>query len=231
MEAEWATSLNDLHIEFKDPSLLEQAFVHRSYLHEHPEFVLPSNERLQFLGDAVLNLAVAERLYQQSAALSEGEMTKIRAALVSQESLAQIAFSLQLGEHLYLSQGEERGGGRRRPKILACALEALVGAIFIDQGLPAAKDFLWRVLDNKLQRIIEEGLLTDYKTRLQELTQAKQKGIPSYRIVQTMGPDHDKEFVVEVAVEGKVMGKGSGKSKQLAEKEAARIALKKLSSQ
>ena len=225
---DWAVLQQSIGVVFKDSSLLRLAFVHRSYLNENPEFELSSNERLEFLGDALLGFIVAERLHEQSSNLNEGEMTKMRAALVSKDSLAKVASSLNLGEYLYLGQGEEKSGGREKSRTLACVLEALLGAVFLDHGLDAARDLIWRLLEEDLQKVLEEGITVDYKTRLQELVQAEQKGLPSYRVVDVIGPNHDKVFSVEVMINGEVMGRGSGKSKQSAEKDAARKALKKM---
>lgn len=226
--ADWATLQQNLGITFNDLSLLQQAFVHRSYLNENPEFSLSSNERLEFLGDALLGLVVAENLYQQFASLNEGEMTKLRSALVRQDSLVRLASSLQLGDYLYLGQGEEKSGGQKRARNLACALEALIGAIFLDQGFTTAKSFILRLFSSILQQAIEEGLTADYKSRLQELAQAKRQGTPLYRVVSVEGPDHDRRFTIEVVIGEEVFGRGGGKSKQSAEKEAARQALEHL---
>ncbi len=225
--ADWITLQKDLGISFNDLSLLQQAFVHRSYLNENPDFALESNERLEFLGDAFLGFVIAENLYREFATLREGEMTKFRAALVRQDSLARLASSLRLGDYLYLGQGEEKGGGRKRARNLACTLEALIGALLIDQGVAATKDFILRLFSQSFQQATEEEL-TDYKSRLQELVQAKSQERPLYRLVKTEGPDHDRRFWVEVVAGGEVLGRGCGKSKQLAEKEAARQALEKL---
>lgn len=222
--ADWITLQKDLGISFNDLSLLQQAFVHRSYLNENPDFDLESNERLEFLGDAFLGFVIGENLYREFAALREGEMTKLRAALVRQDSLARLASSLRLGDYLYLGQGEEKGGGRKRARNLACALEAVIGALLIDQGVATTKDFILRLFSQSFQQAMEEEL-TDYKSRLQELVQAKRQERPLYRLVKAEGPDHDRRFWVEVVVAGEVLGRGCGKSKQLAEKEAARQAL------
>ena len=225
--ADWTTLQKDLGISFNDLSLLQQAFVHRSYLNENPDFDLRANERLEFLGDAFLGFVIAENLYREFATLSEGEMTKLRAALVRQDSLARLASALRLGDYLYLGQGEEKGGGRKRPRNLACVLEAVIGAIFMDQGFATTRDFILRLFSQSFQQAMEEEL-TDYKSRLQELVQAKRQERPVYRLVKTEGPDHDRRFWVEVVIGGDVLGRGCGKSKQLAEKEAAKQALEHL---
>ena len=225
--ADWTLLQNQLSVSFNNLSLLQQAFVHRSYLNENPDFPLGSNERLEFLGDAVLGFVVAEELYRQFADLDEGEMTRLRSALVRQDSLARLASSFDLGDYLYLGQGEEKSGGRERPRNLACTLEALIGATFIDQGSDITKGFILRVFSCCIQQLIEEGM-ADYKSRLQELAQARRQEKPVYYLVETTGPDHDRRFCVDVMIEGKVLGRGWGKSKQAAEKEAARQALEKM---
>jgi ribonuclease-3 len=225
---DWISLQNTLGVKFNDLSILQQAFVHRSYLNENPDLAMDSNERLEFLGDALLGFVAAEDLYQQFATLSEGEMTKLRAALVCQDNLAQLASSFQLGDYLFLGQGEEKSGGRQRARNLACAAESLIGAVLVDQGFFAARDFVLRLFDNNLWQAVEDRLTTDYKSRLQELAQAEKKEIPRYQLVETLGPDHDKDFSVEVLLGGEVVGRGCGKNKQSAEKEAARQALENL---
>jgi ribonuclease-3 len=227
--AEWSVLQVKLGISFVDPSLLHQAFVHRSYLNENPDFRLGSNERLEFLGDAFLGLVVAEFLFREFPDLSEGELTKLRSDLVRQDSLARLASSLGLGEYLYLGQGEERGGGRKRSRNMACTLEALVGAVFMDQGFEVTKELVLRLFASSVAELRERGLASDHKSRLQEIIQAERQERPAYRLVEAVGPDHDKTFWVEVVVGGEVLGRGSGKSKQAAEKDAARHALEKRS--
>jgi ribonuclease-3 len=222
---DWSRLQRELAVDFHELSLLRQAFAHRSYLNENPDCTLGSNERLEFLGDAFLGFAIAETLYQRFDNLSEGEMTKLRSALVCQENLAKLAASLGLGDYLYLGQGEEKGGGRKRPRNLACAFEAMIGAVLIDQGVDPSRDFILRLFDPSLQRAIEKGIASDHKSKLQELVQAKRQERPIYRLVGEEGPDHNRRFTVEVVVDGRVLGTGYGKSKQLAEKDAARQAL------
>ena len=213
---------------FQDPSLLQQAFVHSSYVNENPDFPLPDNERLEFLGDALLSFIVAEKLYHEFPHLAEGELTEIRVSLVRQETLAQLASALKLGDYLYLGKGEESTGGRQRQTNLADAFEALIGAIFLDQGLTAARDFVLGKLDSRLDRIRTRGIGRNYKALLQEFTQAEYQQLPAYRVVETSGPPHDKDFTVEVTLEDKILGTGSGKSKRAAEMEAARSAWEEL---
>ena len=215
-----------LGVSFNDPSLLEQALVHSSYINENPTFAPASNERLEFLGDAVLGLVVAEKLYQDFPQFSEGEMTKLRSALVRRNTLAGIARAIRLGDYLYLGKGEEASGGRNKPANLAGALEAVIAAIFLDQGLAISRDFILRLLNPELQKVVSQGAGVDYKSQLQELIQAREQQIPVYCVVEAIGPDHDKRFTVEVRVGDTVLGRGSGKNKKTAETEAARSALK-----
>jgi ribonuclease-3 len=217
-----------LGVSFKDPSVLQQSLVHRSYLNENADPSLSSNERLEFLGDAVLNFVVAEEIYHKFPEMSEGDLTKLRSALVRGETLGRVALSLNLGEYLYLGRGEEESGGRRRPRNLSCALEAVIGAILVDCGLDEAKSFILRILGSKLERAIEDKLLADYKSRLQQVTQSRWKITPVYRTVEEIGPDHDKVFTVEVLAGDSIMGRGKGRSKRAAEMEAAREALESL---
>ena len=217
-----------LGISFNDLSLLEQALVHSSYANENPTLAPTSNERLEFLGDAVLDLIVAENLYQNFPQFTEGEMTKLRAALVRQDALARVARTINLGDYLYLGRGEEASGGRHKPANLAGALEAVIAAIFLDQGLNTTTDFAQRLFNAELRKVISHGAGFDYKSRLQELLQTRKYQTPVYHLVEAVGPDHDRRFTVEVRVGDTVLGIGSGKSKKKAETEAARSALEQL---
>ncbi|MFC2025221.1 ribonuclease III [Chloroflexota bacterium] len=227
--AELVTLQQTLGVSFNNQSLLEQALVHSSYINENPDFVLDSNERLEFLGDAVLGLVVAEKLYQDFSYLTEGEMTKLRATLICRDTLARMAKAIKLGDFLYLGKGEEASGGRHKPTNLAAVLEAVIAAIFLDKGLSTARGFILRLLDGELQMAIDQGAAVDYKTELQELIQARKQQTPTYHVIEATGPDHSKIFTVEVIVGKTVLGEGSGKSKKAAESEAARSALEKLS--
>ena len=215
----------NLGINFKDFSLLQQALVHRSYLNENPSSNLASNERLEFLGDAVLGFVVANELYARFPELPEGELTKLRSALVRGETLGRIALFLNLGSYLYLGHGEEESGGRYRPRNLSCALEAVIGAVFLDQGLDVTTEFILNLLKGKLERITEDKSISDYKSRLQQLIQADHRVTPVYRTIAEFGPDHAKVFTVEVLVGELVIGRGHGRSKRAAEMDAARNAL------
>jgi len=217
-----------LGVSFNDLSLLEQALVHSSYINENPGLAPASNERLEFLGDAVLGLIVAERLYQDFPDADEGEMTRLRAALIRRDTLARIARAIGLGDYLYMGKGEEASGGRRKPANLARVLEAVIAAIFLDQGSAITKDFILRLLNPELQKAVSQGARVDHKSRLQELIQAREQQIPVYRVVEEIGPAHDKWFTIEVMVGDTVLGRGSGKGKKAAETEAARSALKQL---
>ena len=217
-----------LGISFKEPSLLKQALIHTSYVNENPSLAPGSNERLEFLGDAVLGLVVAAKLYADFPHLSEGEMTKLRAALVRRNTLVRVARTIGLGDYLYLGKGEETSGGRDKLANLAGALEAVIAAIFLDQGSTIAREFILRLFHEELRKVTDLRTATDHKSQLQELIQAKEQRIPTYHIIEATGPDHDKRFAVEVRLDDIVLGKGSGKSKKIAETEAARSALEQL---
>jgi len=226
--AELAVLQEILGVSFNDPSLLEQALVHSSYINENPDFAPTSNERLEFLGDAILGSVVAEKLYQDLPSFTEGEMTKLRAALVRRDALARAARAISLGDYLYLGKGEEASGGRRKPVNLAGALEAVIAAIFLDQGSATAKNFILRLFNKELQKVVSQGAGVDYKSQLQELIQAREQQTPAYYVIEAKGPDHDRRFTVEVRAGDTVLGRGSGKSKKEAETEAARSALERL---
>lgn len=216
--------LDELKVMFKDKNLLDLALTHRSWVNEHKN-VRTSNERLEFLGDAVLEYIVSRELYKTFPDKEEGYLTALRANLVNTTSLAQVAVDLDLGNEIFLSRGEEDGGGRTNTSLLADTVEAIIGALFIDGGLPPAEKFIDK---NLLFDLEDRALLPlkDPKSQLQEFVQAKGLRAPKYQVVEESGPDHNKNFVVEVFVEGKSMGRGSGKSKSIAEQEAAKNALK-----
>lgn len=227
--ADLAALQQTLGISFNDLSLLEQALVHSSYVNENPGIAPADNERLEFLGDAILGFIVAEELYQRFPQFSEGEMTRLRSSLVRQDALSRIARTISLGDYLYLGRGEEASGGRRKPANLTGALEAVIAAIFLDRGLSIARDFALRSVSKELDKVLSQGIEADYKSQLQELIQARQQQTPTYKVIEAMGPAHDRRFTVEVRVGDSVLGRGSGKSKKAAEAEAARSALAQLS--
>lgn len=213
---------------FTDRQLLTQVFVHRSYLNEHRSFPLEHNERMEFLGDAVLELVVTEHLYR-SYDSPEGQLTNWRSALVKGETLSECARELNMEEHLLLSKGESRGVGKARQLILANVFEAFVGALYLDGGYKRAQAFVKKVLLVKLDEIIEKELYLDPKSRFQELMQDRNTQTPTYRVLKEEGPDHNKMFKVGVYVGAQLMGSGSGASKNKAQQEAARDALNKIS--
>ncbi|NLN06295.1 MAG: ribonuclease III [Firmicutes bacterium] len=216
------------HIAPRQKELYLQALTHSSYAHEHNLGGNTHNERLEFLGDAVLELAVSEILYHRFPRLPEGKLTRFRAGLVCEESLARLAEKLQLGSYLRLGRGEAASGGRRRPSLLADALEALLGAIYLDQGFAAVRDVVEKLFQPLLHELEDGGLINDFKTLLQEYTQAKMGVTPEYIIVDECGPDHEKIFTAQLLLDGRSYGEGSGRSKKEAEQEAAREAYERL---
>ena len=213
-------------VTFTNETVLKQAFVHRSYLNESKEF-RESNERLEFLGDAVLSFITSDYLYTTYPQFPEGILTNIRSTLVKTKSLATVAANLHLGELLLLSRGEESSGGRLNESLLADCFEALLGTIFLDQGIDGARTFLLTFLLPKSEEIIRTKSYVDYKSELQERVQEQTKVSPIYRVVKSEGPDHDKTFWVEVLQGDTKLGQGTGKSKQEAEQQAASNALEK----
>ncbi len=213
---------------FHDPSLLERALTHRSYLNEHPELALEDNERLEFLGDAVLDFVIGAWLYNRFPELREGRLTTLRAALVKTDALTEFALRVGLNEQLRLGKGEAESGGRGRNSLLADAFEAVLGALYLDQGLEAVRAFLETLLPGEIERILVEESDRDAKSWLQEWSQAEYGITPRYRTVSDAGPDHAKTFIVEVRIGAKVVGRGEGWSKQLAAQAAASDALKRL---
>lgn len=213
-----------LQIRFKEPALLKQALVHRSYLNEHRSFELPHNERLEFLGDAVLELIVTDHLYRKYKE-PEGVLTSWRSALVRGERLAKVASEFGVGDAILMSRGEEKSGGRGRNVLLANAFEAIIGAVYLDSGYDAANDLVHRVLIPVLPEIIANNLDQDAKSRLQEISQQKFGITPNYEVVEESGPDHDKHFTIGVYLEKNKVGQGEGASKQQGEQAAAEDAL------
>lgn len=217
-----------LNYSFRNPELLSEALSHSSYANEHRSARLNSNERLEFLGDSVLGFVTAEFLFTQHPNLPEGDLTRIRAALVCEQSLYEVARKLDLGRYLKLGRGEETGGGRERTSILADATEAVFAAVYLDGGIAEASALIHRVLlDVEREEIVEERR-RDYKTALQELVQRQADQVLSYRMIGEQGPDHAKTFQAEVRLNGESLGSGFGHSKKEAEQAAAKAALKSL---
>ena len=213
---------------FQDSALLTRALTHRSYLNEHPELPPEDNERLEFLGDAVLDFIVGEWLFRRFPEFAEGRLTSIRSATVRMETLSEIAGQLGLGAQLRLGKGEAESGGRARQSLLADAFEAVIGALYLDQGLTAVRDMLEPILVDEIDRILNDQSDRDAKSRLQEWSQATHNLTPHYRTIKETGPDHAKWFTVEVYLGTEAAGQGNGPSKQLAAQAAAADALKKL---
>ena len=217
-----------LNYTFRNPALLSEALSHSSYANEHRSSHLNSNERLEFLGDSVLGFVTAEFLFTQHPDLPEGDLTRIRAALVCEQSLYEVAKKLGLGRYLKLGRGEEAGGGRERTSILADATEAVFAAVYLDGGIQEASALIHRVLlDVEREEIVEERR-RDFKTALQELVQRQADQVLSYRMIGEQGPDHAKIFQAEVLLNGEPLGNGFGRSKKEAEQSAAKAALKTL---
>lgn len=212
---------------FKDNALLQQAMYHRSYLNEAGESV-ESNERMEFLGDAVLGLIVSDKLYRDYPGLSEGHLSQLRAILVRWDALAGVAGRIDLGDYLVLGRGEEMSGGRARPSNLAAALEALIGAAFLDSGMAGARKLVLKLLKPDFEQIAAQGVTADSKSELQHVAQTRWHQIPEYRLRSSEGPDHAKLFTVEVLVGNQVVGQGQGRNKKQAELNAARQALETL---
>lgn len=216
-----------INVTFNDINLVDTAFVHKSYMNEHHDLKSQHNERLEFLGDAVLELVVTDYLYKKYPNEEEGVLTNWRSALVKGKHLAEIASELDLGLFLYLSRGEERSGGRKKNYILANTLEALIGAIYLDQDYKTAHNFIDSFILKRLEEILKKGLHIDAKSRFQEIAQEVLGITPEYKLVKEEGPDHNKIFVMGAYVGTEFVAEGSGSSKQKAEQEAAAASLKK----
>ncbi|HZU69395.1 MAG TPA: ribonuclease III [Ktedonobacteraceae bacterium] len=212
-----------LGVHFGNPQLLQLALTHRSYIFETAGAGLSSNERLEFLGDSILAFVSADFLYRTFPELSEGELSDIRAILVKRDTLASFAREMQLGNYLLMGRGEQHSGGGQR--VLAAAFESVLGAIYLDQGIEVARDFLLPRLEPLAHTIVQKRLFKDNKSLFQELAQARDGITPSYRLVSQEGPSHDREFTVEVMLGSQVAGRGHGRNKQAAEQEAAYNAL------
>lgn len=217
-----------LGFEFRDKSLLQRALIHRSYLNEHPECPLEDNERLEFLGDAVLDFVTGAYLYHRFPELREGPLTNLRSMLVRRTTLARFARQLGLGRCMLMGHGEAESGGRHRPANMCAAFEALVGALYLDQGLDSVRRLLEPLILPEISRALQESLEKDPKSHLQELAQARMHRTPRYATVAESGPDHAKVFTVEVSIGDQVYGQGQGPSKQQAAQAAARDALQQI---
>ncbi len=224
-QADWHPLERRIGWHFQQPQLLTEALTHRSYVFESPDQSLVPNERLEFLGDAILGFLCAEYLFRTYPTLSEGELTDARAALVKAPTLADFARRVQLGESLRVGRGEQRSGGHKRDPLLAAGFEALLGALYLDGGLEAARRFVLPLLEQEARRVIGAGRLKDDKSLLQELAQARLGVTPSYRIVAEEGPAHRRHYTVEALLGSQVAGQGQGHNKQSAEQQAARMAL------
>src|SRR3989344_7984563 len=213
-----------LGLTFKRKEFLQQAVTHRSYLNEHKNYKLQHNERLEFLGDAVLELVVTEYLYQNYDN-PEGELTSWRAALVNGDMLARVAEDLTINDYLLMSKGEEKDTGRARQYLLANAIEAIIGALYLDQGYATSKKFILANIVSRLDDVLEKKLYIDPKSSFQEMAQEHTGITPTYNVIEEVGPDHDKHFVVGIYLEEELVAEGKGKSKQDAQREAARAGL------
>lgn len=214
---------------FKEPQLLERALTHKSFANENK--VPYHNERMEFLGDAVLTLIVSEHLMRTCPDSTEGDLSRLRAAIVSEPALAVIGRTISIGTYLLLGKGEDQTGGRDKDSLLADALEALIAALYLDAGKDAAEAFILRFFEDVIKRTCASRTTLDYKTALQERCQERLKQLPEYRVLSETGPDHQKQFEIELLVKGQLYGRGTGKSKKEAEQRAAKEALEKLRSQ
>ncbi len=217
-----------LGIVFLNKSLLTQALTHSSYAHEVKRSDVIDNERLEFLGDAILKLVISEYLFNKFPTLKEGDLTKIRAGVISDETLATIAKKLHIGPHLLLSSNERKAGGTERKSNLANAFEAILGAIYLDSGVGRARDFILDYLKDEIEKASRAGYIRDYKSALQEFVQKYKWGLPFYRVTREVGPKHKKIFYVEVKIKNRIYGHGKGLSKKEAEQGAARFAFQRL---
>jgi len=223
---DFAKLQKNIHLAFNNENLLMQAFVHRSYLNEHPEFALDHNERLEFLGDAVLELVVTEHLFNNFPN-PEGELTNWRASLVNSKILSKLAQGLELDSLLLLSKGESKDTGKARQYILANAMESLIGAIYLDKGWDGAKQFIHEFVITELPEILDKKLYIDPKSSFQEIAQEKAGVTPTYKVIEEFGPDHAKQFEVGVYLKNELIATGTGSSKQEAQESAATAALEK----
>ncbi len=219
--------MKTIEYEFKDINLLNRALTHSSYINEKRGVPKENNERLEFLGDAILDAAISEYLYKKSDSYEEGDLTRMRASIVCESSLAECGAGLDMGKYFLLGKGEENTGGRSRSSILADALEALIGAIYLDGGWKEAEKFILKCLGDFINRAITGKLHLDYKTRLQEVVQSKTDLNIHYETVKEEGPDHNKTFYVDVIIGEEIKGSGMGRNKKEAEQSAAKNALRR----
>ena len=219
---------NEIHVKFKDKRLLNRALIHRSYVNESATDKIKDNERLEYLGDSVLGLIVNEYLFRRFEEYPEGDLAKIKSAVVSEATLAKVARDIELGSFLLMGKGEELSGGRDRASILANSFEALIGAVYLDLGLKSCRGFILSLLKKDIERIDRMTYLRDPKTTLQEYVQKKYKERPVYEVVEERGPDHKKEFIVRLLIKGDEVSRGVGSSKRKAEMLAAEHILKKI---
>ncbi len=225
LDRDWKPFEKTIGVTFKNYNLLAQAFIHRSFLNENPKIGIDHNERLEFLGDAVLELAVTDFLYREYPESPEGELTSYRAALVNAVTIAEVAVEINMNEYLFLSRGEAKDTGRARQYILANAFEALIGAIYLDQGYAVAEQFIGRFLYGRASDVVKKKLWRDSKSLVQEKAQEHVGVTPAYKVIRESGPDHDKRFTIGIFFGDQKIAEGKGRSKQEAEQDAAKMAL------
>lgn len=218
----------NLSYRFKNIELLREALTHKSFVNENPEIPLKDNERLEFLGDAVLDLSISTFLIKNFPYFQEGELSRFKSMVVSEPSLANISARFELGQYLFLGKGEEQTGGRKKESLLANALEAIIAAVYLDGGLASSDEFIRVAFTEDIMMIVREGINLDYKTTLQEYCQAHGLSLPVYKVIKETGPDHRKIFEIELLISGNVAGIGVGRNKKDAEQKAAKDALKDL---
>lgn len=220
----------NIHYTFKNQGLLKEALTHSSFSNERKENVVHNNERLEFLGDAVLSIVISDYLFKNHVSLPEGELTKIRSKIVCESTLGECSKRIELGQFMFFGKGEEMTGGRKRTSILADAFEALIAAIYLDGGLDAARSFIMVYMKDYIQNAINGKVFLDYKTHLQEIVQIRKDNRIKYEIIGEEGPDHSKLFYTQVKLNDIVIGYGKGRSKKEAEQEAAKMAIEKVES-
>lgn len=228
MKNDFDVLMSKINYKFKNIRLLFEALTHRSYLNEHASRNIKDNERLEFLGDAVMDLITTEYIYKKNIESNEGDLSKSKSKIISEKVWASIARDIEIGNYIFLSNGEEINGGRKRDSILADAFEALVGAVFLDSDFETVKNIFVNLIEDKINNLDKIEGISDYKTTLQEMTQMKYKTIPIYQTISETGPDHDKTFEIEVIISNKRYATAKAKSKKEAEKKAASIAIELL---